>query len=689
MSEKLIDTESLRDSVANTVQLAADYAHHAMKLDGHWLTELRATVGFTAGYICLRKMMGPPLSEIEAEKMSRWILAQQNASDGSWGLLPDRPGDVSTTTEGYFALKLLGVPAESHPMQRARSFILSQGGISKVGVFTQLELALMGILDWNEMAQVPAELILLPASAPVSIYAFSYWSRVTAVPIMILRHHRPVHRIVAEDFLDELFVDSSDKHLHFTPSLSTLWQDGETGRLCGSLADKALGVLEPILRRVPMSRKYALSCCVRYILDHLDAGGYGAFWNSNFAAIMALHAEGFSTQHPAIQHLLKAIDTCLWEDDFGIRMQVTIGPVWDTALMALGLLESGQADSRMDLTVQWFKSRQILDIQGDYRVRNYKLAPGGWAFQYCNSYYPDTDDTLVAIMAIIMHNPSEVTSQSCIRAIDWLLGMQCYDGGWACFDMNNDHRYLNLFPFGQGNQFYDPSVPDITGRILECLGLVRSILTSSATKAYSPLLDPLLGQRIQQSCRRGILFLESAQEPVTGVWGSRWHVNYLNGTSSVLCGLMSVRNIFQHDQEILEAINSMIVRPLSWLKSTQNADGGWGEDVCSYSDESMAGRGVSTPTQTAWGIMGLLAFVPPTDSAVTRAVEYLVQTQTGSPVSEEVGVGIGAGPGATWTQKEYVSVGFPDILWLDYASSRHGYPMIALGRWLHEMKRLS
>lgn len=385
MSKKLMDTESLQDSVANTVQLAADYAHHAMKPDGHWLTELRATVGFTAGYICLRKMMGPPLSEIEAEKMSRWILAQQNASDGSWGLLPDRPGDVSTTTEGYFALKLLGVPAKSHPMQRARSFILSQGGISKVGVFTQLELALMGILDWNEMAQVPAELILLPASAPISIYAFSYWSRVTAVPIMILRHHRPVHRIVAEDFLDELFVNPSDKHLHFTPPLSTLWQDGETGRFCGSLADKALGVLEPILRRVPMSRKYALSCCVRYILDHLDAGGYGAFWNSNFAAVMALHAEGFSTQHPAIQHLLKAIDTCLWEDDYGTRMQVTIGPVWDTALMALGLLESGQADRRMDLTVQWFKSRQILDTQGDYRVRNYKLAPGGWAFQYCVS----------------------------------------------------------------------------------------------------------------------------------------------------------------------------------------------------------------------------------------------------------------------------------------------------------------
>lgn len=294
----------------------------------------------------------------------------------------------------------------------------------------------------------------------------------------------------------------------------------------------------------------------------------------------------------------------------------------------------------------------------------------------------------MALLTIIMHNPSEINSQSCIRAVDWLLGMQCYDGGWACFDLNNDHRYLNLFPFGQGNQFYDPSVPDITGRILECLGMVLSILSSPGKNSDFSQSNPTLCQRIKEACRRGILFLETVQEPVSGIWGSRWHINYLNGTSSVLCGLMSVQSHFEGDQEIKDTIERVIGRPLSWLKSTQNADGGWGEDVGSYSDAKKAGRGVSTPTQTSWAVMGLLAYLQPTDSAVTRGVEYLVRTQTKGPVSEAVGVGIGAGPGAIWTQKEYVSVGFPDILWLDYASSRHGYPMIALGRWLHELKRM-
>jgi squalene-hopene/tetraprenyl-beta-curcumene cyclase len=389
MSEKQENTINLQTSASNAVKLAADYAHHTMKPDGHWLTELRGTVCFTAGYVCLRKIIGPPLSEKETTKMRQFIQSHQNPLDGSWGLLPERPGDLSTSAEGYFALKLLGVPVDDPQMSRARSFILSQGGLSKVGVFTQLTLALVGIIAWDEMAQVPPELILLPASAPVSIYAFSYWARVTAVPIMLLRHHRPVYsHVVTDGFLDELYVDPTDKHLNFTPPLAALWRNGEKGRFCGSLADKALGLLEPVLRRVPFARSYALSSCVRYILDRLDEGGYGAFWNSNFAAVMALHAEGFSSQHPAIQHILKAIDTCLWEDDEGIRMQVTIGPVWDTALMGMGLLETGLADERMDLTVQWFQSKQILDTQGDYRVRNHRLMPGGWAFQYCVSPLP-------------------------------------------------------------------------------------------------------------------------------------------------------------------------------------------------------------------------------------------------------------------------------------------------------------
>lgn len=250
---------------------------------------------------------------------------------------------------------------------------------------------------------------------------------------------------------------------------------------------------------------------------------------------------------------------------------------------------------------------------------------------------------------------------------------------------NNQNTWLNKTPFGQGNEFFDPCVADITGRVLECFGIILDISDNFAVKRGERLINNVIALRLKHASYRAIQYLKAEQNS-EGLWRSRWHVNYLNGTYSVLCGL----KFFLHDignsmgNDFMER---MVHRPVAWIKSVQNDDGGWGESVATYRGEVAPGQGVSTPTQTAWAIMGLLAHLPPTDIAIVQGIQYLVNTQTtGSYVNEEDGIGIGAGPGATWRQKEYVSVGFPDIIWLDFASSRHGYPMMALGRWLHEMR---
>jgi squalene-hopene/tetraprenyl-beta-curcumene cyclase len=289
-------------------------------------------------------------------------------------------------------------------------------------------------------------------------------------------------------------------------------------------------------------------------------------------------------------------------------------------------------------------------------------------------------------MCILMHQLEELSSEACLSAVDFLLGMQCSNGGWACFDgWNNRNRWLNRTPFGQGNEFFDPSVPDITGRVLECFGLLLDNSDAFYSNTGKKLISEDFRVRIKNSCLRAISYLQTEQD-FQGLWMSRWHVNYLNGTYSVLCGIKFFMHDI-HDSWGTSFVETMVQRPLRWLKSVQNQDGGWGESVSTYQKVSDAGTGDSTPTQTAWAIMGLLAHLPPSDTAIVKGVQYLVNTQTTGPfVSEEDGTGIGAGRGATWRQREYVSVGFPDILWLDYSSSRHGYPMMALGRWLHKMQ---
>ncbi|KAH7389275.1 terpenoid cyclases/protein prenyltransferase alpha-alpha toroid [Phaeosphaeria sp. MPI-PUGE-AT-0046c] len=381
-------TVSLEQSAWNVVTRAAAYSHATMKPSGHWLCELRSTVSFTAQYIVLRTILpNNPLSQEEKSKMRLWIESHQNRN-GCWGLLPKELGEehLSTTAEAYLALKLLGVRGNKQHMQAARQYIVDSGGLSKVGLTTQILLALLGLIPWSELPQVPPELMLFPTVGPFfDIFSLAYWARTAAIPIFILRHHEPVyHGAVPSDFLDELWVGAQFPHMTYTPSLKELWHKGELTRFAGSLADKALKLLEPGLRRLP-TRSLALARCVRFILDRVDDGGYGAFWASNFGAVLALTAEGLPLNHPVVNHLLKKIDIYLWEDDQGLRMQVTHGPVWDTGLMALGLLEAGLQTKAMDLTIRWLKDRQILDVSGDCHIQNPRLARGGWCYQDCVS----------------------------------------------------------------------------------------------------------------------------------------------------------------------------------------------------------------------------------------------------------------------------------------------------------------
>ena len=68
-------------------------------------------------------------------------------------------------------------------------------------------------------------------------------------------------------------------------------------------------------------------------------------------------------------------------------------------------------------------------------------------------------------------------------------------------------------------------------------------------------------------------------------------------------------------------------RTLRWLRSIQNADGGFGETADSYIDESLKGRGPSTASQTAWGATTLMYLTSPRDPGVVRAIRWLCDNQ--------------------------------------------------------------
>ncbi|HEY3255347.1 MAG TPA: prenyltransferase/squalene oxidase repeat-containing protein, partial [Polyangiaceae bacterium] len=272
------------------------------------------------------------------------------------------------------------------------------------------------------------------------------------------------------------------------------------------------------------------------------------------------------------------------------------------------------------------------------KIYNPTGKPGGWSFEYANTWYPDVDDTAAVVIALLKHDPSSAKSNVVRRAVDWITSMQNPDGGWAAFDKQNDKLYLNEIPFSDMDSLCDPSTPDIVGRVLEALGLLSD-------------------RRYQAACERGIAYLHKTQEP-EGCWFGRWGVNYIYGTSNVLCAL-------RHHG--FRASDEMVARALGWLRSVQNTDGGWGEHLASYRDRSVMGHGTSTASQTAWALMGLLAFLPPEDAAIERGIEWLLARQT---------------EGGSWDEQAFTGTGFPKHFYLRYHMYPHYFPLMALGRFL-------
>jgi squalene-hopene/tetraprenyl-beta-curcumene cyclase len=600
--------------------------------DGYWHAPLEANVGMDAQYIIFSRFMGRRRQETEQRLVARMQVAQSD--DGSWPLYPGGPGHLSTTIEAYFAMKLSGVSADRPSMRRAREFIRAQGGLERAGVFTRTFLAYFGQYPWWGLPAMPVELALLPPWFPINIYAMSSWARETVVPLTVLMAKQPRLPIPSECGVEELWLaPPTPRSVGFARSSEWL-----------SVRNAFLAI-DWVLQRLGRSpwkpwRRRALARAEEWILERQDRnGGWGGIQPPMLNCVMALRALGYPDDHPAIATGVQAIEDFLVEHDGQLFFQPCVSPTWDSALTAKALLDSGLPTDHPALvrSAEWLIANQIFE-PGDWSVRNPNLEPGGWAFEFANDWYPDTDDTAVILMMLQRIAVPDVAAQRRALAYgtNWVLGMQSRNGGWGAFDTDNDAEFLNRIPFADMEAMIDPPTEDLTGRLLELMGNLG--------------FDRGYGR-----ARRAIAFLRRTQR-TDGAWWGRWGGNFIYGTWSALAGLRAVG-------EPLDA--PFIGSAVAWLAAHQNPDGGWGETLGSYDDETLAGRGASTPSQTAWAVLGLLAGTDVLRDAVRRGVEHLLDTQR---------------PDGGWDETEFTGTGFPRHFYLRYWMYREYFPLMALGQ---------
>ncbi|KAI8631569.1 terpenoid cyclases/protein prenyltransferase alpha-alpha toroid [Xylariaceae sp. FL1651] len=662
------DGKTLDEDVRRSLQQAVQFAWSCQKPDSHWVAPVSADATFTAEYVMFKYAI-PGLSlEEDGAVIRKWLLADQT-DDGSWTLAPGLPGNLSTTVEAYLALKILGVPASHPAMKRAANFVRSKGGVPCARFFTRFFLATFGLYPWSAIPQMPAELILMPTWATLNIYVLSSWARSTLIPILIVRHHEPVYALPNghspdNDFLDELWLDPSHKNVGFTRPLQDLFwgKDRDAVELLFTVGDKLLSKLGG-LKKGPQ-RRLARRRCIDWLLEHQEeSGDWAGFFPPMHGSVWALLLEGFPLHHKAVHLGLEAIERLAITDAKGKWLQSTVSPCWDTALMANALCDAGQAsDPRLAKAAQWLRDHQLMVDHGDWRIYSPNSQAGGWSFEYYNTFYPDVDDAAVVVMTLVKQDPSSITSDSVLNGVEWILGMQNHDSGWGAFDINNDARWLHKIPFSDMDSLIDPSTSDVTGRMLECFGLLL-------TNRKGARLPEPLRRRLIEAAQGALKFLVKEQESkgaASGSWWGRWGNNYNYGTTNVLRGLE-----FWCDGN--PEVTRAAMRAIRWLRECQNPDGGWGETLLSYVDSSLAGQGESTSAQTSWAVDSLLRYLPASDPAITRGIQWLISNQT---VQSEYGEGMG------WRTELYVGTGFPDVLYLGYPYYHHIFAIQALSRYL-------
>jgi squalene-hopene/tetraprenyl-beta-curcumene cyclase len=619
----------IEKALRNTTQLLLKTQYE----EGYWWAELESNVSITCECIMLYHLLG--CSDPERERgMVKYLLNQQRRN-GSWGLYYGDDGNLSTTIEAYFALKLAGEDPQSMPLLKARDYILGQGGIEASRVFTKIWLALFSQYDWDKVPSMPVELVLLPAHLHFNIYEFSSWARATVVPLSIVLNIRPKFNLPVEKCIPELYVTGSKAAAH---------------KKFASYTHKLFFLFDRIakyIERNPLHslRNRAIRAAETWILEHQEqSGDWGGIQPPMVYSILALRYLGYPLNHPAVVKGLRAIEDFCLEDEQGRRMQSCVSPVWDTALNALALLEAGLSpeDPALERAASWLVSQQIFS-GGDWQVKNC-CTPGGWAFEFVNTQYPDVDDSAVVLSTLHRLSSSHAAGLECAmqKGMEWVLSMQSSSGGWAAFDRDNDMVILNRIPFADHGAMVDYPTADVTGRVLEAMGYLKF-------------------PRSHPRAVRGIQFLRDLQEP-DGCWWGRWGVNYIYGTWGVLRGLISIGEDPQAP---------WIQAALKWLKEHQNEDGGWGETCASYTDSSLRGQGPSTPSQTAWALMGLMAGGEEKSLEVSRGIQYLLNTQK---------------PDGSWEELYFTGTGFPEHFFIRYHNYRNCFPLMALGQYRRSFK---
>ena len=604
---------------------------------GYWCGDLTADSTLLSDYILLQMWLYPaaengiwdPPTMPRIRQAVAGILDMQ-LPGGGWNIYENGPVEINATVRAYTMLKLTGLDPADPRMRRARELILRMGGIQACNSYTKLNYSLFDLFPRKYVPTIPPEILIIPGNV---LYEMSSWTRTIIVPLSLVQAVGGTKLTPGGLKIDELFHPHRKLALARKDRIANLFLQAD--KLFKRWERKGLQAI----------RNKAVKAAEHWMLDRLQyTDGLGAIYPAMMYAIMAMDSLGYERDHPELVLALEQFEDLILEREGKAVFQPCKSPVWDTAIAAFALGEQGVANNSAKVNAatreslrraaDWLLTKEIRR-KGDWAAKRPDLTPSGWAFEFANEFYPDIDDTAMVLLALMHAKATDAGKQQRteVRATRWLLGMQSSDGGWAAFDVDNNWQFLNKVPFADHNAMLDPTCADITGRVLECL--CRRGFTWE-----------------HPAIARGVEYLLHEQEP-NGSWLGRWGVLYVYGTFLAIRGLRA---------SAAPQAEAAIARGAEWLKSVQNKDGGWGESCKGYETLQFEPH-ASTPSQTAWAVIGLVSAGEAESEAARKGVEWLQKHQRQD---------------GTWEENGTTGTGFPNVFYIKYHLYRDYFPLLAL-----------
>jgi squalene-hopene/tetraprenyl-beta-curcumene cyclase len=695
----------LRRAISATRQFFFNHQHP----DGYWVGELEGDALLQSETILLLAFLGEEESEL-AKQCAAHLLDTQS-EDGGWAMYTGGKSDVCNTVKAYFALKLTGHSPASNAMQKARVRALELGGVDAVNSFTRFYLALLGQIPYSVCPAVPPQMMLLPKWFPLNICSMSSWSRTIFVPLSIVSALVPVRHLPGNKGIRELFIREPERWKPLTAPGKKRTRNPFSWDGFFRLADNTM----KLCRRLGLTplRNKGIEAAKQWTLQHCkNSDGPGAIYPPIIWTWIAFKSLGYADDSEEIRYCRKQLNDLVIRNEKrgSARVQPCKSPVWDTSLTLKALMLGGltAAHPAVRKGVTWIRSRHIKE-KGDWS-ENVSCAPGGWCFEFNNAFYPDCDDTAMALMVLAGRFDEARTTLPPVPAEQReklrKLSAQKYEKSENAIENPSKVFNGNLPPdlrlmTGENTESIDEakrSVLDLTDtsdamesglRWLLAMqnkdggwaafdnGNDNELLCKVPFADHNAMIDPStpdltgrvmeslgrLGFRLGQNAEidKVVKYMRKEQLP-DGSWFGRWGVNYIYGTWQALTGLTAVG---------VPVNDSAITAGANWLLTHQHPSGGWGESPDSYQSPALHGRGKPTASQTAWAVMGLIAAGLTDHSAVQQGIRFLLDKQRND---------------GTWYEPEFTGTGFPLVFYLKYHYYSVYFPLMALSLYAAKTK---